>query len=362
MNNEIELYPGNWLYNASVIGFLSTIEPSCYTFENGIVKLNKSVFEKLDIENNYFDNNKIVNLKGKNHYYPNYIDAQGKQKRFFENFIKNFINLNNSGNNKYCDICQNPYYIEEEILNKLKIEFGKEANKFLDKISYFNNIFNANLGPSIGEFPNGFWNMNNSLKVCHLCSFIIIHNHLAFKHIFSNGFNSIFINSSSFKLSYELNKFIKETYEISDKEENKLRRTILATSIIEYTNKFKSNLGMWSSMNLEIITKTINGYEFYTLPFDIVRIISDREIASLLSDLAEFKILNFVLNKNYNYLIDFGEKLLRFSLNNDKKNSTSYKNELDKLLYKEYNKQNLTETINKIFKLYTLIEEKNKGN
>ena len=95
--------------------------------------------------------------------------------------------------------------------------------------------------------------MNNSLKICHLCSFIIIHNHLAFRPISANGFNSIFINSSSFELSYKLNKFIKETYEISDIEENKSRRSILATSIIEYTNKMKSNLGMWNSMNIEII-------------------------------------------------------------------------------------------------------------
>jgi hypothetical protein len=88
---DITIYPSNWLYNAGVVGFLSCLDRNDYLkdypdnekkyiFENNYVKVNKKIFNKVQVNSNYFENGKVINLKGKNQYYPNFIDVNGNQK------------------------------------------------------------------------------------------------------------------------------------------------------------------------------------------------------------------------------------------------------------------------------------------
>jgi len=350
MNDKLILYPSNWLYNAGVVGFISTIPPDSFTFTSGLIEVNKSVFNDLDIENNYFDKNKIINLKGKNEYYPNYIDTRGNQKTVFISFIKRFINLDQSGR---CNTCTNPYYLPESYIEEIKNE-NEAAEKFFEKIKDFNIVHNRLLGPSTGEFPNGFWNMKQSLEICHLCNFILLHHHLALTKMPNS---QIFINAPSFKVMYELNKLVREVYGTDNYEESKSKREILAMSIIEYSRKIATTLGLWTGMNIEIVTRSSKGIDFFSLPYDVVKIISDREVASLLSELGEFKILNNVLDKKYAYLTEIAYLLLREST----KDYNERNNDLIKsILYRWDNQRNLVDTANKILKLYSLIEEKIK--
>lgn len=350
-NNKITLYPTNWLYNAAVVGFISTLPDDKYEFKDGVVSIDKNIFAQLDVENNYFDKNKIINLKGKNEYYPNYIDTKGNQKTTFVKYVKFLINLNNIGN---CNICNNAHYLSKQDIEKLHSS-NNSANKFFDKIKSFNMVYSKKLGPSEGEFPNGFWNMKQSLEICHLCSFILIHQHITFTKL--SDYSEIFINAPSFKVMYELNKLVKETYSTGHAEESKSKREILATSVIEYSRRITSTLGLWTEMNIEIVTKTKEGIDFYSLPYNIVNIISDRRIAALLSDLGEFKILNKVLDSKFSELVEIGYLLLRESTKDFNQRN---KDLIKGLLFRWNNQNNLTQTANKILKLYSLIEENNR--
>lgn len=68
--SEIVLYPGNWLYNAGVVGLLVSIErveklSNYYGFNNdGSVSLGRDIFNKLDVEQRYFSEERISSIVG----------------------------------------------------------------------------------------------------------------------------------------------------------------------------------------------------------------------------------------------------------------------------------------------------------
>ena len=360
-DKTITLYPSNWLYNAGVMGLINSIEMIeqkeiyQYTPSSGEVEIKLPFFNKLNTPKRYFvedKEQKIASLICKNQFYKNYL--QPLQKETFSLFVRK---LDNAENNGSCQICNNGFYLTSEDQNEINV-FDPAKAKFLDRIKTFNMVQNSELGPSVTEFPNGFWNMNQGTSICHLCNFILIHYHLALTKL--SDYSEIFINAPSFKLMYELNKIVKESYGSTNNEESRNKRELLAMTIIEHSNKIKTTLGMWAGMNIEIVTKKRDEIEFFSLPYDIIKIISDRNIAALLSELGEFKILNMILDRKSAGLIDFAYKLLRISTKDFNERNKSEKDLINDLLFRFENKTNLTRTINKILKLYSLIEDKNK--
>lgn len=351
----ITLYPSNWLYNAGVVGLINSLEVveqmdvSNYITNSGEVNFILPFFKDLNSTDRYFSENKISSLIGNNQLYKNYL--QHTEKDTFTLFIKK---LDKAEKNGSCHICNNGYYLTQSDQEEIN-SFDPAKAKFLNRIKSFNMVQNSELGPSEGEFPNGFWNMKQSVKVCHLCNFVLIHYHLALTKLSDN--TEIFVNAPSFKLMYELNKLVKETFGNTDKEEARNKREILAMSVIEYVTKVKSTLGLWTAMNIEIVTKSREGIDFYSVPSDVIKIISDRRIASILSELGEFKILNKVLDRNFSELTEIGYLLLKESTKDVKKRNDIL---IKGLLYRWDNQRNLTLTANKILKLYSLIEEKIK--
>lgn len=214
------------------------------------------------------------------------------------------------------------------------------------------------LFPSFLQFPNAFWNnkQDQSLHICSLCDFFILHHHLVFIGIPDNS--EIFINAPSFKVMYELNKFAKESYGSNNTIEARTKREILATTVIEYTNKIQTSLGIWAGMNIEIVTKKNGFIEYFSIPHNVIRLISDRKIASLLSDLGEYNVYNKVLDAKFSSLIDISQKLLRLSLKEQLNKSD--KDLINKLLFLPKNRCHFKKTANKILKLYSLIEDKIK--
>ncbi len=276
----------------------------------------------------------IGNLFSKGSPYQNLFNINYYKKidKFLEVFTKSFF-LNNSSNGNKCSFCCGSKY-EVETLDTMLM---------------------ASLFPAFSQFPNAFWNNDpgQGTKVCGLCKFLILHHHLALTKL--SDYTEIFINAPSFKIMFELNKIIKEAYGSSNSEEARSKREILATTVIEYSRKLQSTIGLWSGMNIEIVTKSKEGVDFFSLPYDVIKIISDRKIASTLSDIGEFRILDIVLNRKYSLLTEIAYKLLRESTKSKKNDDL-----LKKLLYRSSNRFKLTETANKILMLYTLIEEKIK--
>lgn len=361
----IELLPGHWLYNASVIGFLISLkiverkDIDEYLLKDGRLLLPKKIFPELEIDKRYFLDTKISSIVAKAPIYRNYL--QTSEKNAFALFVKALENVEKIGQ---CDISTEAYNLPIEIIQQLKKQ-GLE--KFLDRIVDFNMVFHANLGPSLKMFPNAYWNNKQSNKVCQLFAFLVIHQHIAFTSLGDK--TKVFINAPSFKLMYELNKIINNSFEWGN---NNSKRSLLAMSVIEYCAKSNATLGVWSRMNIEIIgiikKMKENGQfedviEYYSLPSFVIQLISNKRIATLLSDIGEFKILNLILDEKYKGLIEIAYRILKISMKEDyNKGDQKFINDT---LFLDKNKNNKTAqrlVANKILKLYALIEEQLKTN
>jgi len=384
---NIELYPGNWLYNAGVVGFLNVINATNisnfnvkYLFsKDGSIKGDLSIIFNNTIQHNgytipsfirqYFIESGLIikkdfniNLKNPNFdpikdiwgtlfnvYYRGFFNADSnilyqptnKGKILFVEFI-NFINnlfvYNN--NNSKCNFCLNKG--TQTYKNKFTSEHSKELG--------------SNDENPKKSMPNAFWNNNkntNGLNICDTCSFLILHQHLAFTNLSDN--TKIFINAPSFELMYELNKLIKELSKIDYKSTKEL----LAMSVIEYSLKINTILGNWLLMNIEIVAiDKKNNIEFINIPYNVLRIISNKKIAALLSDIGEFKILNIVLNEKYSELVEIAYRIMRIALKS-KRNENDNKF-LQDTIFLDKNKgsnYNLLWFSNKILNLYALIKE-----
>lgn len=392
MCQKIHLYPSNWLYNAGVVGFLRVLEFAGKgdTFEfkdDGSVEIEKKYFNNLltqtvSLKNGFNicklayqylllnyekliedkdqinDDEKIKRVWGKlfNVYYRGFFNANSRQlyqknKKGdpplidqFSFFVSNMLNSNSvSGEN--CSFC-----LSSDFNFNYKNSFTSEHNKLL--------------GASLNEVPNSFWNLNQntSLNICDFCCYILIHHHLALTKLLDDS--EIFINAPSFKLMWYLNNYssIFKATTIGQYKE------ILGMSLIEMASKFYIQLSRWEKMNIEIVSKYkvydknrkkyIDKIDFFSLPAEIVDLLTNKEIVSLLIQIGEFKILNMVLDGKFKDILNFAEKILRISLKDERtKSEEDFINTNIKL---DRNKQNLTEFSQKLFKLYALIEREIK--
>jgi CRISPR-associated protein Cst1 len=353
MNNKIILYPTSWLYNASVVGLIQ-IHPKYFQFKDNLALMDCNIFSEIDPED-YFNNEKVVNLIGKNEFYPNFIDSRGNQKKVFKEFVKALSGLRKNG---ICDICGISYFIDEKVFQHL-YNLDRYSSTFLEKISKFDLVHNKILGPSYNEFPNSFWGLNQtqSLKICHLCAFLLIHHHLSFTKL--SDASRIFINSPSFKLMYELNLLVKSIYGQKNEIEIPIR-DILAISLIEYSRKLTVALSHWLTLNIEIVVRTDDKIDFFSLPSEVAKLITDREIAALLTSIGESLVLKIILNQNYGELIDLGYKILRIGLKNNIERNKSDNDFINKLIKMKKNRDNLTKFAQELLTLYSLIDEKLK--
>ncbi len=353
MSDKITLYPSSWLYNASVIGLIQR-KPEFFEFYENFVVMDNNIFVNITFDD-YFDKTKVINLKGNNDFYPNFIDNKGVQREIFEKFIRSFKNLVQSGN---CHICGNAFNIDNSLFQSI-YETSDAAKRFLSKIQKFDMIYSRLLGPSISKYPNGVWNSDQSLEVCHLCSFILIHHHLSFTRL-SDG-SKIFINAPSFKLMYELNQLIENLYG-QDSSNEKTIRELLATSIIEYSRKLSTLLSNWLTANIEIVIRAKDQIDFFSLPAEVSNLISDREISAILASIGESRILNIILDQKYSDLIEYGYRFLRIGLKEKAERNEADRDFINSKIKRAKNIENLSALANQLFTLYSLIEDKLKEN
>ncbi len=359
MNAMITLYPSNWLYNAGVVGFLrSLIEVEEVDIKDGMLSQSGELhipmpfFSQLQVKDRYFGEKKIASIVGKSTLYRNYLQAN--QKEFFADFVKS---LDSVAPSNQCNMCGMGWSLEAHEVAKLK-KGDPGTAKFLDRIKNFNIVHNSLIGPSINEFPNAFWSLRQSAAVCYLCSFLIIHHHLALTRLSDNS--EIFINAPSFKVMYHLNEFAKETFGATSSQEARGKREILAMSVIEYATKLQTSLGVWTGMNIEVVTRRGGEIEFFSLPYEVIELLADRRLASLLSQIGEFAILNFVLNQDFSRLVELGYRLLRIGLKTYGEWGKAERDFVNQELRLGKNRQNPARVAEQIFQLSALIEEQRK--
>lgn len=238
---------------------------------------------------------------------------------------------------------------------------GKKFQGSKTALSFIDQSF-GNLLMSTRTTPNFFWALEKDLFCCPECEFILMCHHLAFTKL-SDG-SEIFINAASFKEMWYLNKFLNEVYA---KNGVKSKRELLGMTIIEYATKIQLTLGLWVSMNIELISKhrecternKFKDYiEFFSIPYQTIKLLSDSEIAELLSNIGEFKVFNAVLDEKYHSLLENSYRLLKIALKMPNERNRSEEMFLNSYLRLERNKRNVLQTIHKILKLYALIEQK----
>lgn len=357
-DNHITLFPSNWLYNASVIGFLNAMDycknqKNMYEFENNYLKIDQTIFEAQNIKDKETSNLVVIasNFFTKDETIKSWLewlkkkDKQNKTTKdkvkpilqeygkFGYKFVKtgnklfasktpfqNLIQLGNWQNlddyqsvliklpdkykseNKLCDICKT---FKTKVVEK---EF--EANLYRFRDSHFNGI-----GGSIGKFPNGFWNCNDSLSICPMCSYLIIYSNSSFAKI-KGG--QIFINAPSFKLMWLLNKYVNEVISKNEFLENS---QILGLSFMQLAQKINFTLGAWSSMNIEMIIKRGNEIDYFTIPHNISKVLLNKDIASLIQQSGEFYIFNLVLNGRFSMLPKLNNVILKVLCGGSRENS-----------------------------------------
>ena len=340
--DKITLCPSNWLYNAGVVGFLRVLEKLGKTVEeflknNGSVEIIKNdnlipedIFRLWD---EMTKGKKGYNWGGQKGYYAN--QTEGSIKKKIENLIKGYSAKSKKAIKMGCFFC------------------GKIISITKSKASYYTQAYGNILISSEKTFRNSYWNFNSKDFVCPQCEFIIMCHHLALTEL-SDG-SEIFINAPSFKLMWYLNKYSS----IYKAEGIKHLKEILGMRLIEMASKFYIQLGRWEKMNIEIVSKYGNKIDFFSLPAEIVNLLTKKEIACLLIQIGEFKILNMVLDGKFKDILSFAEKIMRIAL---KKSDKRTKNEKDFIedIKLDRNKQNLTEFSQKLFKLYALIEREIK--
>jgi hypothetical protein len=215
------------------------------------------------------------------------------------------------------------------------------------------------LFPVFDKFPNAFWRNDSGAVtvICSLCRFIVLHHHLAFAEL-ADG-SEIFINAPSFEVMYHLNSLLKEISLDHSAQEHHSVREILGMSAIEFATKVQATLGAWTKMNIEVVTRNSETVDFFSLPYGVVQLLFDRRIASLLSQIGEFVILNCVLDQDFSRLMEIGYRLLRIGLKNGEWGKAE-RDFVNHTLRLERNRRNPAQTAEKIFKLCALIEEKTK--
>ncbi len=369
---HIELYPSNWLYNTSVIGFLKSIENiekkendnEYFIFDSGTLSVERNLFDDLKTEKRYFSDKLcdcllIGNVsKTSKTKYPNYINPSNKgDKEGFGHFVKELSKLESDGTNT-CPTCGQKFHFRNsstEKLNRVWKNLGGANDgfeKFINSVTKVSNRINENLGGA-DSYPNGYWAGKYSTELCPLCSYLIIHHHIALTKLIDGS--KIFINAPSFNLMYKLNTLLEK---LIDKE-NASYKNLLAMSVIEFSIKTNVMMNTWADMNIEIVAIQKNGViEFISLPHETIRILSNKRIAEILSAIGEFKILNIVTNGRWKDLIELGSRILKIAMK-----PTVGKEDLNFIennffRYENREKRNLTELANKILKLYALIEER----
>jgi CRISPR-associated protein Cst1 len=154
---------------------------------------------------------------------------------------------------------------------------------------------------------------------------------------------------------YYLNKYVQ-----SLPKDGKNIKHLLGMSLIEFSTKLKAQLGLWTSMNIEVVIKYEDKIDFFSLPAEIVLLLNDHEISSLIYQIGEFKVLNIVLDGKFNKLIEDAYRLMKILMKDQRSKA-------DKEFLKEYFKKNQKDderkkAVQNMLKLYALIEEKIGGN
>jgi CRISPR-associated protein Cst1 len=414
--NTITLYPGNWLYNAGVVGFLRVIAKfenldlvQSWLRDDGTVAIEQDTFQRLFSSGGsssgavdsgsipkaleYFveyscdpeELNKWLNSRDTKGVQPRakYQDFKQKMGDFGYKFIyvgnrlfaskqpfQNLVQLDEWRGFKFCRVLESiPQNLQTTsrassgrtcgICGSSLIQYPNREPKLEERLAKFQHTHFTILGPSEGEFPNSFWNGNSSLWVCPLCVYFMLHRDFAFINL-ADG-SRIFLNAPSFQVMWYLNKLVREIYA---RENIASVREILGMSLIELALRLGVQLGVWKKMNIEVVSIKGEEVSFCSLPYEVVQLLLDKEIASSLVRIGEISVLRMVLEKRFGEILEMGERLMMIAAKPEKSWGKSERKYINSQIGLERNRKNevkLMDFAASLFSLHALIEERMGG-
>lgn len=401
--DEVVLYPGSWLYNAGVVGFLKVVaqyegrpEVESWLRKDGTIQIARKRFQELfspvpvgsktvpKVLHYYVDyhtdsssegfqrwitgnDNKGVPIREK---YREFYNTMGDFGYKFVYFWNGFF----ASNKPFQNLVQQKEWLSLRFLRVLEyiprlsgdrrcdfcgLLLAREPNPEDDleeRLFVFQYAHFTDLGPSPTRFPNAFWG-KKTMRVCPLCVYLMLHRDLAF--ITLSRDSKIFINAPSFQAMWYLNNLVEELY---SRTQVISVREIFGVSLIELALRLQKQLGMWMEMNVEVVSWQGNRIDFFALPYEVTHLLLDSEVARLLTDLREFSILRMVLDGRFQEILEVGERLLVLSLKPEwGENERNYVNRYVHLESNKRDRNDLRRFASSLFILYAVIQEKLGG-
>ena len=396
---EIVLYPGNWLYNAGIVGFLRVLEATrlpgldvqSFLSSDGTVKISDfpdSLFEKENVDGVplslfsrcFFQESWDLLLSEEK---KRGIDRerdiakviQGIWGVLFNVYYRGFFSADT--NKIFIGTKKDPKPLLQKFdefaikaitpvpaPSEASCSFCGDACVTFDYKNRFSCEHSQLLGSSASTekgMPNSFWgnNIQHGLPICDRCSFMLLCSHLALI-VLADG-SRIFLNAPSFQVMWYLNRLVREIYA---RENIASVREILGMSLIELALRLGVQFGVWTEMNIEVVSIRGKEVSFCSLPYEVTRLLLDRGIASSLSEVGEMSVLRMVLDRQFAQILQLGERLLAIALRPKGEWGKQEKQYINDNIHLERNKESgakLMDFAARLFSLYALVQEKLGG-
>ena len=396
---EIVLYPGNWLYNAGIVGFLRVLEATrlpgldvqSFLSSDGTVKISDfpdSLFEKENVDGVplslfsrcFFQESWDLLLSEEK---KRGIDRerdiakviQGIWGVLFNVYYRGFFSADT--NKIFIGTKKDPKPLLQKFdefaikaitpvpaPSEASCSFCGDACVTFDYKNRFSCEHSQLLGSSASTekgMPNSFWgnNIQHGLPICDRCSFMLLCSHLALI-VLADG-SRIFLNAPSFQVMWYLHRLVREIYA---RENIASVREILGMSLIELALRLGVQLGVWTEMNIEVVSIKGEEVSFCSLPYEVVQLLLDRKIASSLVRIGEISVLRMVLEKRFGEILEMGERLMMIAAKPEKSWGESERKYVNSQIGLERNRENDVKLMGfaaSLFSLYALIEERMGG-
>lgn len=331
----MKLYTSNWIWNASVIGFLNTVKELTVNGDRVVDQLIKGEeYVEIDPDLEDFlwsDFNSTSKYRLKPEYEPKLDEyrslpkigwmfitsvnpqafkekiASGQEEegfttnfnKLFSNFgpYKNFINTSTKEKRQsIMNLFSKPKIIENGLIcsfcnQRMIPENNSEKNDY--QIS-FNLALFPDIGGSYGKFPNANFQDISELLICPTCSQFLL-----FRH---KGFENIFVNSTSFNLMYKLNQLVKNMERIDRKE-----------FLVQAQTSEMIIRNSWTLSNTEIIDISASNVTFNNIPDLTAKLFVSPIIISYLQEITYNKqnILDYIISSDFSKILKLAYKELK---------------------------------------------------
>ncbi|MCF6192021.1 MAG: type I-B CRISPR-associated protein Cas8b1/Cst1 [Candidatus Hydrothermae bacterium] len=337
----LELIPGNWLYNAGVIGFLRVMDAvgedvGKWLKDDGTIEVRFTIpdVETLVLRwfSGYYDQYSAESLKDKTRAEWEKKVSQCKKEGESEEFCKTRVFWGTLFNVLVRGLFDaNSQRVKENLPRFLR--FAKWALSPREKTSdpvlcnfctkpllkdekqegkiYLTSEHVRLLGasPTGKGMPNSFWNLRPDLTICSTCTWMLLTYPLA---LHRTGNDQIFLNAPSFKLMWYLNRVGREIFSRAGAW---TVRELFGTTLMEMSLRYQLALGQWTAMNVEVVMIRRENQQtfvdFWSLPTERILLLTDPGIASLLKTLGDVTYLRWVMDGREERLLEKAQRLLR---------------------------------------------------